>query len=70
MAYAIALAHFYQSKQTSSDQTLADEYLQKALMMFPGVLIPLLEKCSIQADGRVIKHDYFSITKTRFVVYL
>nr|CAG4634995.1 EOG090X0BCY [Alona affinis] len=62
MAFAIALAHFYQGKTTGSatSQALSDEYLQRALLMFPGVLLPLLDKCSIQADGRVIKHDYFS----------
>ena len=66
MAYAIALAHFYQGKTSGpAAQALSDDYLQKALLMFPGVLLPLLEKCSIQADGRVIKHDYFS-PKTRF----
>lgn len=66
MAYAIALAHFYLAKTSgrAEDEARSDEYLQQALLMFPGVLLPLLDKCSIQADGRVIKHDYFS-PKTR-----
>nr|CAG4651240.1 EOG090X0BCY [Simocephalus serrulatus]SVE94435.1 EOG090X0BCY [Simocephalus serrulatus] len=65
MAFAIALAHFYHSKTDPSSLALADEYLERALLMFPGVLIPLLDKCSIQANGRVIKHEYFS-PKTPF----
>nr|CAG4643427.1 EOG090X0BCY [Ilyocryptus agilis] len=61
MAYAIALAHFYQSKSGAAGSLArSDDYLQQALMMFPGVLLPLLDKCSIQADGRVTKHEYFS----------
>nr|CAG4638662.1 EOG090X0BCY [Cyclestheria hislopi] len=58
-AYAIALAYFYHSKTESSSAAKADEYLQQALLMFPGVLDPLLSKCSIQADCRVTKHPYF-----------
>nr|CAG4641952.1 EOG090X0BCY [Eurycercus lamellatus] len=63
MAFAIALAHFYHAKSgTTASLARSDEYLQQALLMFPGVLIPLLDKCSIQADGRVTKHPYFSLT--------
>ena len=65
MAFAIALAHFYQSKTDPSSLTRADDYLKQALLMFPGVLISLLDKCSIQADSRVTKHEYFS-PKTPF----
>lgn len=65
MAFAIALAHFYHSKTDPNSLPLADEYLRKALLMFPGVLIALLDKCSIQADGRVTRHEYFS-PKTPF----
>nr|CAG4646493.1 EOG090X0BCY [Macrothrix elegans] len=50
-------------KRTENSAALADEYLYKALMMFPGVLIPLLDKCSIQADTRVTTHEYFSPIK-------
>nr|CAG4642723.1 EOG090X0BCY [Evadne anonyx] len=60
MAYAIALAHFYQSKGDASALERADEYLKKALLMFPAVLIPMLDKCSIQPDHRVKTHSYFS----------
>ena len=37
----------------------ADEMLQRALIMFPGVLIPLLDKCSIQPDPVVSAHPFF-----------
>lgn len=60
MAYAIALAHFFNAKTDSRSLVIADDYLHKALLMFPGVLIPLLDKCSIQADSRVVTHEYFS----------
>nr|CAG4637271.1 EOG090X0BCY [Ceriodaphnia reticulata]SVE73132.1 EOG090X0BCY [Ceriodaphnia reticulata] len=65
MAFAIALAHFYHSKIDPNSLARADDYLKQALLMFPGVLIPLLDKCSIQADSRVTRHEYFS-PKTPF----
>ncbi len=34
--------------------------LQNALLMFPGVLMPLLDKCSISPDKEVTSHPYFS----------
>lgn len=59
-AYSIAVAHFYMSPD---DTTKADSLLQNALLMFPSALIPLLEKCSVQTDSRVMKHDYFNPDK-------
>lgn len=55
-AYSTSIAYFYTVEE---DTTKADEVLQEALLMFPGVLLPLLEKCSIQIDDRVSKHYYF-----------
>ena len=37
----------------------ADVMLQRALIMFPGLLLPLLDKCSIQPDPEVASHDFF-----------
>ncbi|RXG56985.1 Transcription factor 25 [Armadillidium vulgare] len=37
----------------------ADEMLQKALIMFPGVVKPLLEKCNVQPDIDIDTHPYF-----------
>lgn len=55
IAYSLALAHFH-----LGNQTIADELLQVALIMFPGVLLPLLNKCSIQTDDKVIHHEFFT----------
>ncbi|XP_058805420.1 ribosome quality control complex subunit TCF25 [Phymastichus coffea] len=54
IAYSLALAHFY-----LNEQEIADEMLQNALIMFPGVLIPLLDKCSINADSKATSHEFF-----------
>ncbi|XP_076764371.1 nuclear localized protein 1 [Xylocopa sonorina] len=55
IAFSLALAHFHVNNKTA-----ADEHLQNALIMFPGVLFPLLEKCSIQSDETVKAHDFFN----------
>nr|CAI5846834.1 unnamed protein product [Callosobruchus analis] len=53
-AYSLAVTHFY-----NGDSAKADCLLQEALMMFPGVLLPLLHKCSVQIDNRVANHPFF-----------
>ncbi|XP_043248375.1 transcription factor 25 [Colletes gigas] len=55
IAYSLALAHFY-----TGNQTAASEFLQNALIMYPGVLMALLDKCSIQTDDKVRAHDFFN----------
>lgn len=55
-AFSNAIAHHYTSEGESS---AADGLLQDALLMFPGVLRPLLEKCSVQVDERVATHVFF-----------
>lgn len=50
IAYSLALAHFRLGEKAD-----ADELLQKALIMFPSVLMLLLEKCSIQTDSKVCR---------------
>ena len=55
IAFSLALAHFH----LNSLET-ADELLEKALFMFPGVLLPLLHKCGVSPDTRVMGHDYFN----------
>ena len=37
----------------------ADGHLQNALISFPGVLLPLLDKCSIEPDPAVSGHKHF-----------
>ncbi|XP_018402780.1 PREDICTED: transcription factor 25 [Cyphomyrmex costatus] len=55
IAYSLALAHFRLGNKTD-----ACTLLQNALIMFPGVLMILLEKCSIQADSKVMSHKFFN----------
>lgn len=50
VAYSLALAHFHLGNKAE-----ADDLLQSALVMFPAVLMPLLEKCSIQTDAKVLQ---------------
>lgn len=60
IAYSLAFAHFRLGNKDD-----ADMLLQNALVMFPGVLIPLLEKCSIQTDAKVLlyyKQIFLEIT--------
>ncbi|XP_075228649.1 nuclear localized protein 1 [Lycorma delicatula] len=54
-AFSVAVAHF----QLGRDIELAHNLLQKALIMFPGVLLPLLDKCCVQPDSRVSSHQFF-----------
>lgn len=58
MAYSYALCLFYES--AADDTSLADTAIQYALMMFPGVLKPLLDELSVQVDSRVSGHAYFN----------
>ena len=60
-AFSVAVAHYQLDEEPESEKRLlADELLQKALIMFPGVLLPLLDKCSVQPDSRVSSHPYFT----------
>ncbi|XP_046411156.1 transcription factor 25 isoform X1 [Neodiprion fabricii] len=55
IAYSSALASFH-----LGTGDLADELLQNALTMFPSLLVPLLDKCGVQTDSRVMGHDFFN----------
>lgn len=54
-AFSNAIAHFY---TCGGDSSVADGLLQDAVLMFPSVLLPLLEKCSVQMDERVANHSF------------
>lgn len=56
MAFSLALAHFYLGNDKE-----ADELLQYALVTFPGVLVPLMDKCSISMDSKVISKSLFPL---------
>uniref|UniRef100_A0A8D3D133 Transcription factor 25 (basic helix-loop-helix) n=1 Tax=Scophthalmus maximus TaxID=52904 RepID=A0A8D3D133_SCOMX len=65
-AFSTALCHFHLSQQEDMDpeerDTLrckADQMLQNALIMFPGVLMPLLDLCTVQPDASVTSHAFF-----------
>ena len=57
IAFSLALAHFHGAK--NGDFGMADQKLQKALIDFPGVLLPLLDKCSVDIDKRVMGSAFF-----------
>ncbi|XP_041454564.1 transcription factor 25-like [Lytechinus variegatus] len=72
-AFSIAMAYFYSISSSSSppsssssppDTTKADSLLQDALIMFPSVLLALLEKCSIQPDATIASHTFFTQSTT------
>lgn len=60
-AYSVAVAHFQLS--ANKDVELAHHLLQNALIMFPAVLLPLLEKCGVQPDVRVSGHSFFTLAQ-------
>ncbi|XP_059469936.1 ribosome quality control complex subunit TCF25 [Neocloeon triangulifer] len=59
IAYSTAVARFHLAQQGAVEMADADAALQLALIMFPGVLSPLLEKCSVQVDQKVLGHNFF-----------
>ncbi|KDR12891.1 transcription factor 25 [Zootermopsis nevadensis] len=60
-AFSVAMAYFHLDEDPDSEKKLtANDLLQKALIMFPGVILPLLEKCSVQPDSRVSTHPFFT----------
>lgn len=65
-AFSTALCHFHLSQQEDLDpeesdkqRQKADQMLQDALIMFPGVLMPLLDLCTVQPDASVTTHAFF-----------
>lgn len=60
MAYSYALALFYLNKNGNLE--LADKAIQYAVLMFPGVVKPLLDALSVQVDARASSHKYISST--------
>ncbi|KAF6025519.1 TCF25 [Bugula neritina] len=57
-AFSVPLAMFHTSQPDTPRRTGADEMLQESLMMFPGLLQPLLEECGVntEADKSINKH--------------
>merc|ERR1719228_3108724 len=58
-SYSIALATFQLSRDKPELLDFADTRLQEALISFPSVLLPLLDKCSIEPDPGLMGCSYF-----------
>ncbi|XP_012512612.1 PREDICTED: transcription factor 25 [Propithecus coquereli] len=65
-AFSVPLAYFLLSQQTDlpeqelgSAREKASLLIRQALTMFPGVLMPLLEYCSVRPDATVASHRFF-----------
>ncbi|XP_075045169.1 ribosome quality control complex subunit TCF25 [Mixophyes fleayi] len=65
-AFSVPLAVWQYSQQeeiSEQEQSSANErashLLQQALIMFPGVLLPLLDACGVQPDTTVASHTFF-----------
>ncbi|XP_055002103.1 transcription factor 25 isoform X2 [Sorex araneus] len=65
-AFSVPLAYFLLSQQSdlpeeevSSARDQASVLIRQALVMFPGVLMPLLEYCSVRPDSAVANHRFF-----------
>lgn len=58
-AFSTAVAHFQLASSGQGDVAQADSALQSALIMFPGVLTRLLDKCAVQPDAAVANHSFF-----------
>lgn len=66
-AFSTALCHFHLSQEEDLDPSemnnlrlKADQMLQDALIMFPGILMPLLDLCTVQPDASVTSHAFFA----------
>ncbi|XP_007937433.1 transcription factor 25 [Orycteropus afer afer] len=65
-AFSVPLAYFLLSQQVNRPQhelsaarEKASALIRQALTMFPGVLMPLLEYCSVRPDTVVANHPFF-----------
>ncbi|KAL9976033.1 hypothetical protein ACROYT_G013264 [Oculina patagonica] len=59
-AFSVALAYFQSNRQNGQTRR-ADEFLQMALIMFPMVLSPLVDKCNVVLDDALVKHPFFCL---------
>ncbi|KAK3085888.1 hypothetical protein FSP39_010034 [Pinctada imbricata] len=59
-AFSVPLAIYLNLlSKDDTDFSRADQMLQDALIMFPGMLTPLLDKCGINPDAQVTSHSFF-----------
>ncbi|XP_067928333.1 ribosome quality control complex subunit TCF25-like [Watersipora subatra] len=57
-AFSVPLAMFHTSQPDTAERNAANSMLQESLMMFPGILQPLLDACAVdtQEDKVINKH--------------
>ncbi|XP_078066857.1 ribosome quality control complex subunit TCF25 [Mustelus asterias] len=65
-AFSVPLAYYHLSQQEdvsdterTQKQERAKRLIQNALIVFPSVLMPLLDLCGVQADQAVLSHSFF-----------
>ncbi|OWF35632.1 transcription factor 25-like [Mizuhopecten yessoensis] len=58
-AFSVPLAMYLLAINQEEDSSKADTMLQESLLMFPGMLQPLLDKCNINPDPQVSSHAFF-----------
>ncbi|XP_060074538.1 ribosome quality control complex subunit TCF25-like [Ylistrum balloti] len=58
-AFSVPLAMFLLASSQEEDHQKADTMLQESFLMFPGLLHPLLDKCSVNPDPQVSSHAFF-----------
>lgn len=61
---SLALLQYSQQEEVSEQEQVttydrASHLIRQALIMFPGVLIPLLDACGVQPDAAVASHLFF-----------
>ncbi|XP_064610645.1 ribosome quality control complex subunit TCF25-like [Liolophura sinensis] len=61
-ALSVPLAMFQLAGQNGQDIAKATEMLEDSVLMFPGVLLPLLEKCGVSPDSGVTNSALFGQT--------
>ncbi|KAJ6657158.1 hypothetical protein lerEdw1_002747 [Lerista edwardsae] len=65
-AFSVPLAYFFLSQQEDLPEAelgqaheRAASLIRQSLIMFPSVLMPLLDRCSVQPDSTVASHPFF-----------
>ncbi|KAG8200352.1 hypothetical protein JTE90_028534 [Oedothorax gibbosus] len=58
-AFSVPLAMYLFAMEEEENTHEADLMLQNAIIMFPGFLLPMLNKCSVEPDKAVNSHQLF-----------
>ncbi|GFQ68175.1 transcription factor 25 [Trichonephila clavata] len=61
-AFSAALATYLLSVDDETPTIEADVMLQNALIMFPGLLLPMLNRCNVEPDKAVLSYPLFQRT--------